>query len=206
MIKSVGCIIVLLFLYILLSVCFLQALSTLLFLHCCLGVHGPVSLSPFSRFSCVHQPVCFPISCWLHAEAWFRVSCFFLPSTSSGLQSVSVVALQYLLVMSTSLFVFWLRLICWLCPPVCLCFGSVLFASCVQQPAPYLLVVSNSLLLFLPDVFAGMVQLPVSVFSLLFAGCVFQEPAPVFALCSLLALSTFLCQVLLCYLLAVASD
>lgn len=40
---------------------------------------------PFSHFSCVHQPVCFPISCWLHTAAWFGFSCFFLPSTSGGL-------------------------------------------------------------------------------------------------------------------------
>ena len=177
-----------LFLYILLSVCFLLALSTLLFLHYCLGVHGPVSLSPFSHFSCVHQPVCFPISCWLRTAAWFGVSCFFLPSTSGGLQSVSVAALHYLLVTSTSL-----------------CFGFVLFAGCVHQSVcvlslsyllvvstslfvlalSYLLVVSNSLLLFLPDVFAGMVQLPFCLFFLCYLLAVSSRSLLQFLLCVL---------------------
>ena len=136
---------------------------------------------------------------------------------------------------------FWLCLICWLCPPVCLCvvfvlfagcvhqsvcFGSVLFASCVHQSVCFGSVLFagcvHQSVCFGSVLFASCVQQPaavfarclcwhgptafLSVFSLLFAGCVFQEPAPVFALCSLLALSTFLCLILLSYLLAVTSD
>ena len=176
-----------------LSVCFLLALSTLLFLHYCLGVHRPVSLSPFSHFSCVHQPVCFTIPCWLHATAWFGVSCFFLPSTSCGLQSVSVVALCYLPVVSTSLFVFWLRLICWLCPPVC-----------VLAPS-YLLVVSTSLSVFWLCLICWLCPPVCLCFgSVLFASCV-QQPAPVFARCLCWHGPAACVCFFLCYLLAVSS-